>query len=117
MTRTGWHRCDAEHVDVVRQALARAHDPVVAKAWADRAGLVLERAPVLAGAVQQLAALEGAAVAAWQLMLAASGDSERHALARFTSAALDRHKLDQLAEERFRAIEEGEGFGFDELAG
>ena len=83
----GWRRCYAEGIDVVRLALAHAHDPESVRTWAARAANALTKEPVLVGAIHQLA--EGGDVAmAALLLLVAAPKSQQEGLARFTYAAM-----------------------------
>ena len=116
MTRAGWRRCDAEHVDVVRRALAHAHDPVVVRGWAARAADALEHEPVLAGAIHYLAEREGAATAAWRLLLATAPE-QRLGPAAFTLAVMDRVVLEEVRRARARAVAGTDIDGPGELTG
>ncbi len=108
MMRAGWRRCDAEHVDVVRRALAHAHDPTAASTWAQRAADSLDRGPVLAGAIRYLAGQRGAATAAWRLS-AATPPRRGFALLAFAQAAIDRSTIDVLRRALETVADDDEG--------
>ena len=82
----GWRRCYAEGIDVVRLALAHAHDPQSVRTWAARAAKALTLEPVVVGAIHQLAE-EDVAMSAL-LLLVAAPKGQQTGLARFTYAAM-----------------------------
>lgn len=91
----GWRRCYAEGIDVVRLALAHAHDPQSVRIWAARAAKALTLEPVVVGAIHLLAEDGGVAMSALLLLVAAPKD-QQDGLARFTHAAMRAPRLERV---------------------
>ena len=91
----GWRRCYAEGIDVVRLALAHAHDPQTVRTWAARAAKALTIEPVVVGAIHLLAEDGNVAMSAL-LLLVAAPKGQQDGLARFTYAAMRAPRLDRV---------------------